>query len=117
MKHVLIVEDEANIARIIQHNLQRVGLDTSIARDGEAALEEVHVRRPDAIILDLLLPKADGWTVAARLKADPATATIPILMLSIVADRERGLAAGASDYLTKPFTVSDLLDRVAKLLA
>ena len=117
MKHVLIVEDEANIARIIQHNLQRAGLETSIARDGEAALEQVQARRPDAIILDLLLPKADGWTVAARLKADPATAAIPILMLSIVADRERGLAVGASDYLTKPFTVSDLLERVGKLLA
>jgi DNA-binding response OmpR family regulator len=117
MKTVLIVEDEANIARIVQHNLERAGFATDIAADGEAALERARAGGADLVILDLLLPGIDGWAVAERLKADPATASIPILMLSIVADRERGLAVGAADYMTKPFTMSDLVERVKSLLA
>ena len=117
MKRVLIVEDEASIARILEHNLERAGFATVIAADGEAALECVRATRPDLVILDLLLPRLDGWAVAERLKADRSTADIPILMLSIVADRERGLAAGAIDYMTKPFTMNDVIARVRSLLA
>lgn len=115
MKRVLIVEDEKSIARIIQHNLAREGYATTIAGDGEVALAEAHRERPDLILLDLLLPKADGWTVAQRLKEDPATASIPIVMVSIVADRERGLAAGAADYVAKPFVMTDLIQKVRRL--
>lgn len=117
MKTVLIVEDEASIARILQHNLERAGFATAIAADGEAALDAVRGARPDLVILDLLLPRLDGWAVAERLKADATTADIPVLMLSIVADRERGLTSGAVDYMTKPFAMSDLVARVQSLLA
>ena len=117
MKSVLIVEDEASIARILEHNLVRAGFAATIAPDGEAALQSVRATRPDLVILDLLLPRLDGWAVAERLKADQATADIPILMLSIVADRERGLAAGAVEYMTKPFTMHELVTRVRSLLA
>ena len=117
MKTVLIVEDEVNIARILEHNLDRAGFGVEIAGDGEAALERVRAKRPDLIILDLLMPRLDGWAVAQQLKADPSTARIPILMLSIVADRERGLAAGAAAYMTKPFAMHDLVERVQGLLA
>jgi len=116
MKTVLIVEDEVNIARIVEHNLNRVGYSTVIAGDGELALEQARNRQPDLVILDALLPRLDGWAVAQRLKADPQTAGIPILMLSVVADRARGLAAGASDYMTKPFAIHDLMERVQWLL-
>ena len=115
MKDVLVVEDEASIARIIQHTLEREGFVVTVAADGEAALAEAGAYHPDLIILDLLLPKRDGWSVARALKAAPDTASIPILILSIVADRERGLAAGATDYMTKPFAMSELLERVRRL--
>jgi DNA-binding response OmpR family regulator len=117
MKTVLIVEDEASIARILDHNLARAGFVTTIASDGETALECVRATRPDLVILDCLLPQLDGWAVAERLKADQATADIPILMLSIVADRERGLATGAVEYMTKPFAMHDLVARVQRMLA
>ena len=117
MKNVLIVEDESSIARVLEHNLTRAGFAATIAQDGEIALQCVKSARPDLVILDLLLPRLDGWAVAERLKADAATAGIPILMLSIVADRERGLAAGAVEYMTKPFTMHELVARVRSLLA
>ena len=116
MKTVLIVEDESSIARILEHNLERAGYATAIAPDGEAALAAARTVRPDLVILDLLLPRLDGWAVAERLKADPETAQIPVLMLSIVADRERGLTSGAVEYMTKPFAMHDLLARVQSLL-
>ena len=117
MKRILVVEDEAAIARIIRHNLERRGYDVTVAEDGEAALSAVAAGPPDLVILDLLLPQHDGWALAERLRQSEATASVPILMLSIVADRERGLAAGATEYMTKPFAVTELVDRVQRLLA
>jgi DNA-binding response OmpR family regulator len=116
MKHVLVVEDEPSIARIFQFHLERQGHRATVVGDGEAALAAVETRRPDLIVLDLLLPKLDGWAVAERLKAAPATTSIPVLMVSIVADRDRGLASGAADYLTKPFAVEDFVAKVERLL-
>lgn len=116
MKGILVVEDEPSIARIVQYRLERQGYRVTVVGDGEAALVAVAAARPDLIVLDLLVPKLDGWQVAQRLKACPDTASIPVLMLSIVADRERGLAAGAADYLTKPFAVEELVAKVQGLL-
>lgn len=115
-KRILIVDDEANIARIIKFNLEQEGFEVETASDGLMALSRVKEASPDLIVLDLIMPKMDGWEVAQHLKQDPATARIPILILSIVQDREKGQQAGAAGYLLKPFSMDDLLREVRGLL-
>ena len=115
-KRILIVDDEANIARIIKFNLEREGFSVETLEDGMTALAFAKREAPDLIVLDLLMPKMDGWHVAEALKRDPETARIPILMLSVVSDREKGLEMGASSYLTKPFSLEDLFRKVRDLL-
>jgi DNA-binding response OmpR family regulator len=115
-KRILIVDDEANIARIIKLNLEQEGFEVETAADGCMALARVKAVSPDLIVLDLIMPKMDGWEVAQQLKQDPATARIPILILSIVGDREKGQQAGAAGYLLKPFSMDDLLREVRGLL-
>ncbi|HLC41765.1 MAG TPA: response regulator [Methylomirabilota bacterium] len=115
-KRILIVDDEANISRIIKFNLEQEGFEVETAADGFIALSRVRAASPDLIVLDLIMPKMDGWEVAQQLKQDPATARIPILMLSIVQDREKGQRAGAAGYLLKPFSMDDLLREVRGLL-
>lgn len=115
-KRILIVDDEAIIGRIIKFNLEQEGFEVETATDGLIALSRVKTASPDLIVLDLLMPKMDGWEVAQRLKQDPATAKIPILILSIVGDREKGQQAGAAGYLLKPFSMDDLLREVRGLL-
>lgn len=115
-KRILIVDDEANIARIIKFNLEREGFSVETVTDGMTALARVKREAPDLIVLDLLMPKMDGWEVAEALKRDPETARIPILMLSVVGDREKGLEVGAASYLLKPFSLDDLFREVRGLL-
>jgi len=116
-KRILIVDDEINIARIIQYNLDVAGYEAEVAKDGETALVLARgAPAPDLIILDLLMPKMDGWQVAQALKGDASTARIPILMLSIVSDRDTGLERGAAAYLIKPFSITELLAEVGGLL-
>lgn len=115
-KRILIVDDEANIARIIKFNLEREGFSVETVTDGMTALARIKREAPDLIVLDLLMPKMDGWEVAGVLKRDPETARIPILMLSVVGDREKGLQVGAASYLTKPFSLDDLFREVRALL-
>lgn len=116
MKTVMVVEDEAPIAEVIRYNLEREGFAVTIVGDGERAVASATASPPDLVILDLLLPGLDGWTVASQLRENGATASVPILVLSIVADRARGLAAGATDYLTKPFSMLELIERVRRLV-
>ncbi|MEU3461612.1 response regulator transcription factor [Streptomyces sp. NPDC006733] len=114
---ILIVDDEPAVREALQRSLAFEGYDTAIAADGMAALDQVSGYQPDAIILDVLMPRMDGLTTARRLRATGVT--VPILMLTArdtVGDRVTGLDAGADDYLVKPFELDELLARLRALL-
>jgi DNA-binding response OmpR family regulator len=118
-KKVLVVDDEKDIVDLVAYNLSRNGYDAITANDGNAALEMVEKSPPDLIILDLMLPGLDGTEVARRLKADPRTASIPIVMLTAKGEETDvvvGLTLGADDYVTKPFSMKVLLARVGSVL-
>lgn len=107
------------IQRLLQVNFEMEGWQVVIADDGLAGLEAARRERPDAILLDVMMPKMDGLTVAAELKGDPATASIPVVLLSAKAqagDLGAGMATGADEYITKPFDPLELLDRVTALI-
>ncbi len=120
MKRILVIEDDADIALSLKYNLEREGdFRVSDARDGEAGLREALERPPDLVILDLNLPGADGLEVCRRLRGEAATAAVPIVMVTArvdEADRIRGLDLGADDYVTKPFSVREVLARVRAVL-
>ena len=117
---VLVVEDEPDIAALIKQTLERDGtLDVEVAMTGEAALRQAAERTPDAVILDLNLPMVDGVEVCRILRERPASATVPIIMLtarSSESDHIRGLDIGADDYMTKPFSPRELAARVRATL-
>jgi two-component system, OmpR family, phosphate regulon response regulator PhoB len=119
MPRILVVEDEDSLSNLLQYNLQKEGFDAVIAGDGEEALVQVDERLPDLIILDWMLPKVAGVEVCRRLRANPDTRNVPIIMLTArgeEADRIRGLDTGADDYITKPFSMTELLARVRAVL-
>ena len=118
-KTVLIVEDEKNIVDILRFNLQRAGYQTLEAYDGEDGLAQAVSAHPDLILLDVMLPGEDGLAFCRRLRADPATALVPVIFLSALGeetDRVVGLELGADDYIVKPFSSRELLARVRTLL-
>src|SRR3954452_17120998 len=113
---VLVVEDDADIAGVLRRSLDKEGYDVRIAGDGEAALEESTVFEPDAVVLDLGLPKLDGVEVCRRLRED---GDVPILVLTArdaLESRVEGLDSGADDYLVKPFERDELLARLRALM-
>src|SRR3954447_18397840 len=113
---VLVVEDDPDIGDVVRRSLRREGYDVRLANDGSEALDEAAVFEPDAVVLDLGLPKVDGIEVSRRLRAD---GDVPILMLTArdsVDSRVEGLDSGADDYLVKPFDLQELLARVRALL-
>jgi len=113
---VLVVEDDADIAGVLRRSLDKEGYEVRVAGDGEAALAESGVFEPDAVVLDLGLPKLDGVEVCRRIRED---ADVPILMLTArdaVDARVEGLDSGADDYLVKPFERAELLARLRALL-
>jgi two-component system, OmpR family, phosphate regulon response regulator PhoB len=119
MHRILIVEDEQDIADLIGFNLQRAGFEVLKAYDGVAGTDVALRERPDLIVLDLMLPGRDGYSVFRELKRDPRGAGIPVIMLTARAqteDRIQGLEAGADDYLTKPFSPKELLLRIQAIL-
>jgi two-component system alkaline phosphatase synthesis response regulator PhoP len=119
VSHILIVEDDKDIADLIAHSLQKAGHATEIAASGTAVLPRVKAAPPALILLDLMLPGMDGLLVCQALRGDPATAAIPIIMLTArgeEAERIAGLELGADDYMTKPFSPRELTARVAALL-
>jgi len=118
-EHILIVDDEPHLALMLADVLDDAGYEAHTIDNGLDALETVHRDPPDLMLLDVQMPGLDGFEVAARMKADPATATIPIIMLSAMGGRGArviGLESGAEEYLAKPFDQAELLARVRNLL-
>ncbi|MFZ5863650.1 MAG: response regulator transcription factor [Nitrospirota bacterium] len=119
MKTALVIEDEPDIVRLLTHYLEQSGYRVRTETTGSAGLRAALERVPDVIILDVMLPGLDGYEVCRRLRNDPATATVPILMLTArgeETDKVRGLEIGADDYVTKPFSPKEILARVKALL-
>jgi two-component system phosphate regulon response regulator PhoB len=118
-EHILIVEDEEDIAELLEYNLQRHDYDTESVGMGEDGLVRARESLPDLVLLDLMLPGLSGLEVCRRLKADPETARIPVVMLTAKGEEEdiiAGFDAGADDYITKPFRPKVLLARVKAVL-
>src|SRR6266699_3243774 len=116
---ILIVDDEPEAIELVEFNLKQAGFEVVAAADGATALKKTRELLPSLIVLDLMLPEMDGLDVCKVLRRDPATANIPILMLTAKAaeiDRVLGLELGAADYLTKPFSPRELLLRIKRLL-
>ncbi|HBL12958.1 MAG TPA: DNA-binding response regulator, partial [Cyanobacteria bacterium UBA11162] len=116
---ILIVEDELEIAKLIQLTLEREGFTCYVCHDGLSALQTFSTQQPDVIILDLMLPGLDGLEVCARIRQKPGTKDPYILMLTARGeeiDRVIGLSTGADDYLVKPFSPTELVARVRALL-
>jgi DNA-binding response OmpR family regulator len=119
VSHILIVEDDKDIADLIAHYLQRAGHAVETAASGTAALAAIKASPPSLVLLDLMLPGMDGLLVCQTLRKDPGTAAIPIIMLTArgeEAERIAGLELGADDYVTKPFSPGELVARVGALL-
>ena len=119
MQNVLIVEDEVDIAELISFNLERNQLNPLMAHDGQTGVDMAFMKKPDLIVLDIMLPKKDGFTVFKELRNDNRTRNTPVLMLtakSQVVDRIQGLELGADDYLTKPFSPKELVLRIKSIL-
>lgn len=117
--HLLIVDDEADLAATLAYNLEGQGYTTVTACTGAAALETAQQRRPDLVLLDVMLPDVSGLEVCRRLRQDAALRDVPVLMLTARGeeiDRVLGFEVGADDYLIKPFSVRELLLRVQAIL-
>ena len=118
-KKILVVEDDADLVELLRFNLKNAGFAIGTAGDGVEALKKARAAAPDLILLDLMLPELDGFAVCEILRHDPATASVPIIMLTAVSGemaRVAGLEAGASDYMTKPFSPRELIARVEAIL-
>ena len=106
-KRVLVVDDEPDVLLLCRVNLEFEGYDVATAPDGEAGLEACRELKPDVVLLDVMMPKMDGWQVLEAIKADEDLAHIPVVMLTAKVqdeDQIRGWSAGAAEYITKPFS-------------
>ncbi len=116
---VLVVDDDPSIQRLVSLTFEMEGWTVVIADDGIAGLAAAKLESPDAILLDVMMPKMDGLSVASELKSDPDTSRIPVVLLSAKAqagDLGAGMATGADEYITKPFDPLELLERVTALV-
>ena len=121
MTRVLVVDDDPVIADLVSFRLARLGLEVSVETDGQAGLAAARELRPDLVVLDWMMPRMNGLEVCAALRADPDAelARTPVLLLTAKAqepDLERGFAAGATDYIVKPFSPRELATRVTAAL-
>jgi CheY-like chemotaxis protein len=112
---LLLVEDDEHSIDLLSLYVAEAGLDIAVARDGEQGLELARQLRPRGIILDIRLPRLDGWEFLARAKADPELATVPVVIVSMVDERNRALGLGAADYLVKPVTRDELLKALTRV--
>lgn len=116
---VLLVDDEPNIILSLEFLIEQAGYEARVARDGDAALKSIEERKPDLVLLDVMLPKRDGFDVCERIRANPAWNDIRIVMLTAKgrdSEREKGLALGADAYITKPFSTREVMERVKQYL-
>jgi DNA-binding response OmpR family regulator len=119
-KKILIIEDDPATLRLVDYSLKQEGYEIISASNGLEGIRKALGESPDLVILDVMLPGLDGFEICYRLRAEPATAKLPILMFSAKAqeiDKETGIRVGADDYLTKPSAPADIISHVAKLLA
>ncbi|TVQ87992.1 MAG: DNA-binding response regulator [Chromatiaceae bacterium] len=118
-KRILIIDDEPNIVISLQFLMERAGYLVEVASDGEAGLDLVRAQPPDLIVLDVMMPKLDGFGVLEAIRADSALAGVRVLMLTAKgreAEQRKGLELGADAYMPKPFSTRDLVARVKALL-
>jgi two-component system phosphate regulon response regulator PhoB len=116
---ILVVDDEPEAVELVEFNLKQAGFDVLTAADGAEALSQARSALPSLVVLDLMLPEVDGLEVCKMLRRDPATASIPIVMVTAKAaeiDRILGLELGADDYITKPFSPRELVLRIKNIL-
>ena len=116
---ILVVDDEIYIVHILDFSLGMEGYEVSTALDGEQALEKARAEKPDLIVLDIMMPKLDGYETCKILKGDPATRDIPVILLSAKGrniDQKIGFEVGADDYITKPFSPRKLVERINGIL-
>ncbi len=119
MARILVVEDEEDLREVLSYNLKDAGYEVFVADNGITGLEEARTRKPDLVVLDLMLPGRSGLEVCRTLKADPATRNIPVIMVTArreEIDRVVGFEIGADDYVVKPYSVRELLLRIQVVL-
>ena len=119
MPTILIVEDNEMNRDMLSRRLKRRGFEVVIATDGLAGVDAATAQQPDLVLMDMSLPEIDGWEATRRLKANPATAAIPIIALTahaMAGDRDKAIAAGCDDYDTKPIELPGLLEKIGRLL-
>jgi DNA-binding response OmpR family regulator len=118
-RSVLIVDDEPNIVRSLEFLMSKAGYDVRVARDGQQALDEIARATPDLVLLDAMMPKRDGFDVCQTIRANPRWTGVRVIMLTAKGrdiEREKGLALGADDYITKPFSTKEVVAHVEKIL-
>lgn len=119
MAKILIAEDERDIRELVSFSLRHLGHEVITTVDGETALEKVYAERPDLVLLDVRMPRLDGYEVCRRIKEDQTLRKIPVAFLSAKgqdAEVEQGMKAGAEAYILKPFSLDELLAKVNQLL-
>jgi DNA-binding response OmpR family regulator len=112
---VLVVDDEANILVSLEFLMKKAGYEVRLARDGEEALAEIGKARPDLVLLDVMMPKRNGFDVCEAIRANPEWRAVRVILLTAKGrdiEREKGLALGADDYITKPFSTREVVERV-----
>ena len=118
-KRILAVDDEPHILKLVSFSLKSGGYEVLEASDGLSAIEVARAEKPDLVLMDVMMPACDGYEACRRMKADPETAEIPVMMLTAKtqeSERKTGEAAGAVDYIKKPFTPKDLVAQVREFL-
>jgi two-component system, OmpR family, response regulator MtrA len=116
---IIVAEDDRAVRELVEFKLSSAGHDVRLEEDGQAALDAIRSDRPDVVVLDWMMPNLTGIEVCEAIRADPELAGLPVLLLTAraqEADMERGKAAGVDEYLVKPFSPKDLLERVEKLV-
>ncbi len=119
-RKILIVDDEVYILHILDFSLGAEGFEVITAADGEEALEKARTEKPDLVVLDVMMPKVDGFEACRRLKNDPETRELPVILLTAKGrevDRKMGIEVGADDYMVKPFSPSKLIQKIESFLS
>jgi CheY-like chemotaxis protein len=112
---ILVVDDDATVRDLVERHLKRAGFTVVTARGGKEGLRRIQELRPAAVTLDIMMPDLDGWTVLAAMKGDPALASIPVVLMSMVDQKNRGYALGAADYLVKPVDRTKLVETLTSI--